>query len=240
MKAVAILFVLICASTSINAQAPPPSVDNLFSQSWEMQQRLSPRQQLVDSEVTELRESLTSVLDVHTGEAMREIENNTRQVVELELPYRVILTSLPDSACKLNLLRSLSLHTDFTGFKSAICVNRYQSSSDAIVEGAQDFIALYEGLFVRLQKVVVESYRNHNAFSQQTEILERHGSEYARRLDEWDAIRPQAEDFEANLNTAMTETHTTMEGCMLQVRDEAVIEYESILTRVPTCEEFDS
>lgn len=236
MKAVIILLAIICA---INAQTPPPPVDDLFSQSWEMQRRLSPRQQLVDSEVTELRESLTSVLEVHTEEAMGEIENNTRQVIELERPYRVILTSLPESDCKTNLLVRLSLHTEFTGFMSAICVNRYDISSTAVVQGAQDFIAVYEGLFVRLQKVVVESYRNHNAFSQQTEIVERFSSEYARRLQEWDEIRPQAEDFESNLDQAFVETHTTMEACMLDAREDAVAEFDHIISRVSTCEEFD-
>lgn len=235
MKAVTILFAIICA---INAQDPPPPVDDLFAQSWEMQRRLSPRQHLVDSEVTKLRESLTEVLEVRTEEAMGEIENNTRQVIEIERPYRVILTSLPDSACKTNLLTRLSLHTDFTGFKSAVCVNRYDSSSTVVVQGAQDFIALYEGLFVRLQKVVVESYRNHNAFSQQTEIVERFTSEYGRRLEEWDTIRPQAEDFEANLDVALAETHTTMEGCMQEARDDAVVEFENIVSRASTCEEF--
>jgi hypothetical protein len=237
MKSFAVLFAIFAVTL---AQAPPPSVDGLFSESWTMQQRLSPRQQLVDSEVTELRESLTNVLDVRTTEALEEIENNTRAVVELERPYRVILTSLPDTPCRNNLLSSLSLATDWSGFESSICVRRYYDQSEVVTSEAQEFIALYEGLFVRLQKVVIESFERRNAFSQQTEIVDRFNVEYNRRLAEWDAIRPQAEDFEANLDATMVATHSTMDTCMETTRDNAVASYESVMARIPTCDEFNN
>lgn len=237
MKSFAVIFAIIAVTF---AQDPPPSVDNLFSESWTMQQRLSPRQQLVDSEVTQLRESLTTVLDVRTTDALEEIENNTRAIVELERPYRVILTSLPESPCRNNLLSQLSLATDFSGFESSLCVRNYYDQSEVVTQEAQEFIAMYEGLFVRLQKVVIESYERRNAFSQQTAIVNRFNAEYNRRLAEWDAIRPQAEDFEVNLDTTMVSVHTTMDGCMETSRTEAVAAYDRVMTRIPTCDEFNN
>lgn len=223
------IFALICA------QAPPPSVDNLFSTSWDMQRRLSPRQQMVDYEITHLRESLTDVLEVRTTSAFEEVENNTRQVIELERPYRVILTSLPENSCTLNLLSQLSLQTDFSGFRSALCVRTYDQTSDVIVQEAQEFIAMYEGIFVRLQKVVVESYTRYNAFSEQTEIVDRFNTEYNRRIADWEAVRPQAEDFEVNLNNSLEDTHATLEGCMQNVRDTTVDRYEAIIAQIDAC-----
>lgn len=236
MKGIILIFAVISA---IFAQDPPPSVDNLFATSWDMQQRLSPRQQVVDSEVTELRESLTDVLEVRTAGALEGIENNTRQIIELERPYRVMLTSLPESSCRNNLLTRLSLETDFSGFRSSLCVRTYDESSGVVVQEAQDFIAMYEGLFVRLQKVVVYSYERRNPFSQQAEIVDRFNDEYNRRLQEWDAIRPQAEDFEVTIDRAMETTEEAMEECMLTARNIAVQNYQEIISQISVCEGFD-
>lgn len=126
MKFIVIIAAVICY---ISAQS---SVDQLFTDSWALHGRLSPQQQSIDTAVTELRQQLTGVLDVRTTEALQEIENNTRQIIEFERPYRVILTSMPTNPCTTNLLNQLSLKTEFTGFQSAVCVARYDGTSQEV------------------------------------------------------------------------------------------------------------
>lgn len=235
MKYLVIIAVVIC---TISAQPPP--VDQLFSDSWLMQQRLSPQQQSVDTAVTELRQQLTGVLDVKTTEALQEIENNTRQIVEIERPYRVMLTTMPVNPCTTNLLNQLTEATSFTGFRSANCVARYDTSSQVVVEQAQDFIQQYEGLFIRLQKVVVRGFRARNHFSQQTEIVANFTTEYNSRMAEWDAIRPQAEDFEVNIAVQLEETHATMDECMVSIRNGVITDYERVIQQISTCDEFNN
>jgi hypothetical protein len=125
MKVLVIISAVICAMV-----AQPPPVDQLFTDSWAQHQRLSPQQQSIDYAVTELRQQLTGVLDVRTTEALQEIENNTRQVIEIERPYRVMLTDMPVNPCTTNLLNQLAEATSFTGFQSANCVSRFDTSSE--------------------------------------------------------------------------------------------------------------
>lgn len=236
-------FFVIFASVilSISAQAPMPPVDDLFSESWAMQQRLSPQQQSVDTVVSELRLSLTSVLDVKTAQALQEIENNTRQIVELERPYRVMLTALPVSECSTNLLSQLSFTTQFSGFNSANCITTYDNESQQVVDEAQDFIAQYEGVFVRLQKAVIHAYRSPRAvFTNQAAIVTHFTNEYSTRMQEWEAIRPQAEDFDVNVANQLEQTHTTLDGCMSVVRSGIEATYQQIISFIPVCEEFDN
>lgn len=123
-------FVIFAAVICYVGSNPPPAVDQLFTDSWLMQQRLSPQQQSIDTAVTELRQQLTEVLDIRTTEALQEIENNTRQIIEIERPYRVMLTDMPVTPCTTNLLNQLSLATTFSGFHSANCVSRYDTASE--------------------------------------------------------------------------------------------------------------
>lgn len=127
MKYLVIIVAVIC---TISAQPPP--VDQLFTDSWSVHGRLSPQQQSIDTAVTELRQQLTGVLDVRTTEALQEIENNTRQIIEIERPYRVMLTDMPVNPCTTNLINQLTEATTFTGFQSANCVSRFDSGSGAV------------------------------------------------------------------------------------------------------------
>lgn len=126
MKLIVIIAAVICY---ISAQS---TVDQLFTDSWTVHGRLSPQQQSIDTAVTELRQQLTGVLDVQTTEALQQIENNTRQIIEIERPFRVTLASMPTNPCTTNLINQLNAKTEFSGFKSANCVARFDGSSQQV------------------------------------------------------------------------------------------------------------
>jgi hypothetical protein len=98
----------------------------------------------------------------------------------------------------------------------------------------------YEGVFVRLQKVVVRGFRSRNHFSQQSEIVANFTSEYTARIAEWDAMKPQAETFQPQLEEDLGETHQALDECMTRVRSTVTTDYERIIAGVPTCEEFNN
>lgn len=218
--------------------APTSKAVDLFTDAWRVQHLLSPKQADIDSDVTELRESLTNVLEVRSNSALQGIEKNVVSIFEIEEPFKVQIDALASSSCKDNLLRQLNTKTEFTGFSSSLCVRTYDRKSEGIITNAQEFIAIYEGLFVRLQKVVVQSFAGHNALIQEADIVEQFVGEYQARLDEWEGIRPQAEDFEFNLDTSITAEEAELNSCMETVRNEASVQYQQLATMIPICQEF--
>lgn len=217
------------------------TVDELYNQAWAVHGNLAPRQNQVDTAVSDLRQQLTTVLDVRTTEALQEIENNTRQVIELERPFRVMLTSLPVNPCTANLLSQLDEKTAMTGFSSAICVNRYDTSSQDAVEQAEGFIAQYEGLFIRLQKAVIRGFRSpRNHITNHAAIISNFTTEYNSRIAEWDAMRPQAEDFEYNIGQQLAATHVSLDECMSEIRGDVSTRYQDVIAQIPICEEFNA
>lgn len=93
---------------------------------------------------------------------------------------------------------------------------------------------------MRLQKTVVRGFRSRNHFSQQSEIVANFTTEYNARITEWEAMRPQAEGFEQNVSTQLEETQQAMYQCMTNVRSSITTAYETIISNIPTCEEFNS
>jgi hypothetical protein len=231
-------FLVIFALVALAQSAPTADVENLFSEAWRVQHLLSPKQQELDSEVTELRETLTNVLETRSQGALQGIESNAFEIVEIEAPFREAVAALPAGACKNNLQRQLDMKTEFTGFASSLCVSRYDRANGQTIIGAQEFIANYEGLFVRLQKVVIESFSGNNALIHQADIIEEFNTEYEARLAEWEQVRPEAEDFEHNLDETMGVQESELNSCMLNVRTEATVDFERISNMITVCQEF--
>jgi hypothetical protein len=233
MKLTIILALIVLAHS-----APTSTVVDLFTEAWRVQELLSPRQEDIDNDVTQLRESLTTVLEKRSKGALEGIESNVVEILELEAPYQTEVAGLPNGACKDNLQRQLDMKTQFTGFASSLCVTRYDKQAENTITVAQEFIATYEGLFVRLQKVVVQSFSGNNALIHQTDIVDQFVSEFEARTAEWEEIRPQVEDFEYNLDETMSVQETELNSCMTSVRAQAVIEYATISNSIAICEEF--
>ncbi|KAG5678028.1 hypothetical protein PVAND_007735 [Polypedilum vanderplanki] len=230
---------IILALIVIAQSAPTSNIVDLFTEAWRIQNLLSPSQKAIDSDVTQLRESLTIVLEKRSKGALEEIESNVLEILAIETPFQEQIAALPEGSCKNNLQQQLNMRTEFTGFTSSLCVTQYDKKAENTITEAQEFIANYEGLFVRLQKVVIESFSGNNALIHQAAIIEEFDSEYQARLAEWEEMKPLVEDFEYNLDTTMGVQESELNSCLQKVRDEVEIEFEKLVQYIVVCEEFE-
>jgi hypothetical protein len=228
---------LIILAIIASAVAQNRPIDGLFEEAWNVQHQTSPRQQLIDNDITRLRESMTEILEDRTNKALTHIEENLVTILELEKPYLDKLNAEPvQNSCINNIRNHILELTDFTGFTSSLCVQGYDTASADSISDAQEFIAEYEGLFVRLQKVVVEAFAKRNPFIYQPDIIERFNTEFEQRKAQWDAMRPQVEDFAFNFNADLEGHESTMDQCMSHIRDQVVRDYDRWVSMTYICE----
>lgn len=216
------------------------SVDELFEVAWEYQNKLSPTQQDIDNEVTDFRTSLSRVLKQTSKDALEEVEENAKVILELEKPVRSAVSELKEGDCSANLASLLSALTEFTGYESSNCVKRYDKSVTGEVRAAQDVINSYDGIFTELQQLVVQAFIGRNQFNDQTEIIEAFEVEFDKRAEAWDKIKPEVENFIDDLNNGIGKSSELMESCMKEIRDDVSAAYNRISGRVQSCIDFEN
>lgn len=240
------LIAIILAATLIASNAAPIresrdwSVDELFDAAWEFQAKLNPKQEDVDHDVTEYRTSVSQVLRESSKDALTEVEENARAILELEKPVKAVVDQLNVGLCSTNLKQLLAGITEFTGFESSNCVKLYDKDVNVEVKKAQDLISLYDGMFTELQQLVVQAFIGRNQFNQQEDIVNAFEVEFDRKVKAWEDIKPDVEAFIGSLSGKIADINNLMETCMKEVQNEVVISYGSISRRVQTCIDFDN
>lgn len=240
------LFALIFLASLIASQGAPiissdsTNIDELFKMAWEYQNKLNPRQEDIDKEVTEFRVLVSKMLNATPRLALEEVESNSKKVLELEEPTRTAVFALSPSSCASNLKNLLSEITEFTGYESSNCVKFYDNSVEREIQNAQNFISNYDGIFTEFQQLVVQSFIGKNQFIQQSEIIETIENEYKRRVENWEEIQPKVETFIDTLTDTISNIHTEMESCMEDIQDNVSVAYKFISSRVTTCIEFEN
>lgn len=216
------------------------SVDELFEIAWEYQNKLNPRQQDIDNEVTEFRTSLSRVLKVTSKEALEEVEENSKIILELEKPVRSAVSELKEGDCSKNLNNLLTATTEFTGYESSVCVKYYDKSVIAEVREAQDLISAYDGIFTELQQLVVQAFVGRNQFNQQEEIVEAFEVEYDRRIEAWEEIKPDIDNFIDDLTNDVEKSNEELKVCMKAIQDDVLLAYNRMSDRIQTCIDFEN
>ena len=241
MKFVILFFVnLIALHAAPISETSDISVDNLFETAWEFQSKLNPRQEDIDNDVTQFRNSVSNVLKKSSKNALKEVEENAMKILELENPFRSAINDLKIGECSNDLKKLLSGITGFTGYKSSNCVKMYDFSVDIQVSQAQDLISVYDGIFTELQQLVVKAFVGKNQFSQQAAIIQRFEEEYQTRVAAWEEIKPDVELFIENLMGKIDGFNEIMHECMVEIQNTVVPSYELINEDIETCIIFEN
>lgn len=215
-------------------------VTDLFETAWKFQEKLNPRQEDIDNDVTEFRNSVSNVLKTTSKNALKEIELNSKKILEMEQPYRVAIDGLKAGDCSTDLKFLLTSATKLTGYKSGNCVNLYDNSVDTEVQQAQELISVYDGIFTELQQLVVKSFVGKNQFSQQPEIISSFEHEYEKRVAMWEEIKPDVELFIENLSGNINDFNDIMANCMTNIQDGVAKTYNLLNDDIETCVIFDN
>lgn len=212
-------------------------INDLFDVVWEFQNRLNPRQDNIDQDVTEFRTTISKVLKTTTRDVLAEVENNARMILELETPARKGVDGLSSGDCPNNLRSLLRSVTNFTGFESSNCVEIFKKSLETKVQDGQDLIAGYDNVFNHVQLLVLQAFAGNNQFQNQDEIIRWLDTEYNDRVKTWERIRPKS--FENNLRENIERLSTELKKCFKEVQDSVIHAFNLIRNRVQTCIAFE-
>jgi hypothetical protein len=215
-------------------------IDGLFETAWEFQEKLNPRQTDIDNDVSEFRNSVSNVLKTTSRDALKELEENSLKILELESPVRTSVNELKEGDCSDDLKKLLNGVTSFTGYKSSNCVKLYDLAVDKEVQQAQELISVYDGIFTELQQLVVKAFVGKNQFTQQPEIIEYFNEEYNKRVAAWEEIKPDVELFIENLSGNIGAFNEVMHNCMVDIQKTVLPSYELLKEDVITCSIFDN
>lgn len=238
--AIFLLSALIASQAAPIGKTSGNDVTDLFATAWEFQNKLTPRQEEIDTDVTEFRTSVSTVLKDSSKEALSAVEENALAILTLEAPVARAVGDLAPGECAANLKTLLNDVTGFTGFSSSNCVATYDTQVDAQVQTAQDMISVYDGVFTELQQLVVRAFVGKNKFTEQDAIIDEFQNEFETRVTAWEAIRPDVEKFVADLGGSIDEFNGSMTGCMMEVQSSVAFAYQMIQQRVQTCIDFEN
>lgn len=243
MKSIA-LVIFLCVHFFVTQGAPigksgDIGIDELFEVAWEFHNKLKPRQEGLDNDVIELRTSISKVLRETSKDALEEVEDNARQILELEKPVKEAVSNLKLGDCSNNLKVLLNGITEFTGFQSSNCVKRYNEEINKEIKRAQDLIANYDGAFTDFQQLVTEAFVGNNKFTEQAKIIEQLEREFEKSLKAWELIKPETEKLVENLNNDIEDITIELKLCMKDIQEATSTAYNFISSRIQTCVDFE-
>lgn len=237
--------VLFCVYFVVTQSAPIRksqviSIDELFEVAWEYHDKLTPKQEKIDSDVFEFRTSISNVLKVTSKDALMEVEENAKMILELEKPVKEAVNTLKIGDCSNNLKTLLTGITEFTGYQSSNCVKFYDNELNDRIEKAQQFISDYDGVFTEFQQIVIQAFIGKNKFSQPAEIIEQIESDYEKSSNAWETIKPKSEVFMDALNKDIGDINVELKQCMKDIQEATSSAYDFVSSRVQTCVDFDN
>lgn len=215
--------------------------NSLFESAWEYQRRLETLQNLINERLTEVRTAVSSVLKSTSAKTLEQIETNANNILDLDRPVRQrIFVELSSTQCVNNLRTIINGVTEFTGFASSNCVSSYDKSVQGVLKVAYDLLQHYEGSTVDVQQTVVKSFIGKNAFLEPDAIEARFVELYNERLNEWNEINPNVEDFVEVLRGNIAGFNGVLHNCFNDIEEYVSSSYVALEESIRTCEEFDN
>lgn len=214
--------------------------DSLFEKAWEYQDEVTALQQDIDETLTEIRTAVSLVLKSSSRETLGQIENNAHALMDQDAPARGAIFAEGSSPCINNLKVLINAITEFTGFGSSNCVTTYDKSVQGTLSTAKAFLQKYEESFSNVQQIVVRSFIGKNAFVQYDEIEARFGEQYNLRKSQWDAFRPDVEEFVRTLDANIAVFNTALGECFVTIQQNVAPAYDELQGEIQTCLDFNS
>lgn len=137
--------IIILSIVGLSRAFVDPSI--LFNQAEAYQVQTTALQQDIVTKITSLRTSMSAILKRTSNITLGHTQDNLMEIFELEEPIREELfpnnPSMDD--CMVNLRQQLNLITEISGYQSANCVKRFDTSVTALVAKAYEDMNAYEG-----------------------------------------------------------------------------------------------
>jgi len=236
MKLIAIIAQLVLLTSTSTFNNLTSLNEELFTRAWEVQNKLAPNLEQVDSEV---RVSISLTLKSSSSVTLEKLEENSKVILELEKPLRATVAELTKSLCSLHLLEFLNTITTFTGFASSNCVTKYNENVGDDATKGQQLIGLFKAAHGEMQQIVVTSFANRNAFIQSLDIIDQFKTEFDDKFSRWNELRLQVDAFLLWFEQAMSIYIAEVDECFKSVQRNVLNYYAMIPSRVESCIEFD-
>lgn len=239
----AVVAVIHSAAIDGPLESPVPKVlspQSLFVVANDYQTRFEDLQTDINEKLTEVRTAVSTVLKKSSGVTLEQIETNSDSILALDDVVRKIIFGENLSVCNINLRNQINSVTEFSGFESSNCVNRYDTSVQAELKTAYEILRQYEGLNYEVQQIVVRSFIKANIYLEPELVEDRFKEQYKNRSEEWEKIRPDIEKFVADLSGNIAGFNQVLKGCFDKVQDSVKPEYARLEGDIAVCREFDS
>lgn len=214
--------------------------ESLFITAWEYQDKLTTLQEEINLQLSAVRLSLSDVLKSSSKQTLSQIENNTFAILNQDDVVREVVFNLDPTACTNNLRTVLDGVTEFSGFPSSICVNRYDSAVQSVLNDTYGMLEQNNGLFIEVQQIVVRSFIRQNAFLTPKAIIETFKTQYESLTENWAKNYPNIEEFVKTLSSKFAAINVVLGSCFNETQSSLTPSYTRIIAEVEICKEFDN
>ena len=146
--------------------------DELFSDAFRYQNSINDLQSEIFKTISELRVALSTSLKKVANSTLLDIENDVVAVLGIDKPYRTLFfeTNSQQTICLENLRNRLNYETEFTGFKSGICLAVYDNEVNKIITETYSAISIYDNELSQFELSVIEAFSLRNVWTQPDDI----------------------------------------------------------------------
>lgn len=214
--------------------------DSLFIKAWEYHNKFISLQNDINLQLAAVRNSVSNVLRISSNTTLKQIEENSVAILEKDAFVRDTLFSLEITACTNNLKSLLNGVTEFSGFPSSNCINRYDEGVKIELNDSLIIMEKYNGLFNEVQQIVIKSFIRQNAFLTPDAIIATFENQYEFLIEKWEKIVPSIEIFVKSLAGNIAVHKTALDGCFNIVQVNLTPSYNRIVDEIIACHEFDN
>lgn len=211
---------------------------DLFEKAWTYQALVKSLQNDINEQLTSVRTAVSTVLSSSTDATLTQIASNKDVILALDASARDEVYAVTSSVCVNTLKVLLNGITEYTGFGSANCVTAYDNSAQEVLTSAYALLQKYEGSYSDVQQNVVRAFIGNNVFLDSEQIEANFAEVFSTSTAEWEAIRPEIEDFVSSLASNIAVFNTVLGDCFGAIQSGVAPAYAALQSQLATCEAF--
>jgi hypothetical protein len=228
------LLISACCASVIN------NPSTIFEIADEYQPKVTSLQQEIIDEINEWRSTMTEVLKETSNSTLTQTHLNYYSLLAMdELVRELIFVELNNTgSCVQNLRNRLGLLTDFSGFKSGICLRRYDRNVTEIVNVVYDALEKYESAIAIIQTVVVNAFTSRNIWREKDLIQNEIEDAYNSYKDEWERTVVLIANYLLTFKSNIIIQNEVLVECFAEVYAEYEPQYAMLVRDAEVCREW--
>lgn len=231
---------LIAAASAVEISIVYPTA--LFEDALTYQGNINDMQTEMFELITKLRQDLAKTLKETANFTLYFIEDDVKKVFDIDSPYRTMLfvNNSQTSMCMNNMRIRLNQITEFTGFKSGICLAVYDMGVNKVVNETYNAISAFDDETLGFELSVIAAFAGKNVWTQPETINSTFVNSFNNFKVIYDEFKAKINGFTTNIQEKVAELSVVLNTCYKESQDSLKDQMAIFEVDLRTCITFDN